>query len=887
MTNKNPNNTKSWSRIVQVSIGMLLALILARLVSFVTQNNLHIDSPDLVYKGSTITINFFPLFLNLVIGGSLGGLLYSMLVDQVLEFPVWTENKEGIKPGFIFEIFLGIVGATIVYAYLFLIARISTNSNDIGILTFVAALVGGYGAKTLLDAVSKKFIEQVETVNLKETLEKRQKVKDIQRLANLQIAEGLQPPKLSELKTNLQTADKTVKERVFAAAREARRLGARVKAYSDRINRTIPIFESLAVSDPTDDRYQAQLGCAFRDALPPELDKAIDKLTEAINRRPTSDDNWHYELDRAVALIQKSFTEPDSDRQDSFLSQQILDDLKTIEKNYGLNRIALEFDEGKTVPIGTWLTNNQAWLKNNPEGSQLLKKGLTDASISQATTSSINIDDFDWENAPENSIIKAVAATYLKKQPVQSSDLSPKQTVFVPVDKEYKLVRYAQLNTPKTNKGTAITPGKTQSNTSIIPQSGLDVIKKFEGYHKKLADGRAQAYPDPGPKGWSLPTIGYGTTRYPNGQPVRQRDIITHEQAEEYLMDYVDKKCRTALEKIATWSQMNDNQRGALYSFAYNLGAGFYKGSGFQSITRVCDSPELWNNKSWVEQQFVKYVKADGKTLPGLVRRRKAEAQLFCTPGNSNSSVTSNNKNLPPVSEVTSAHCLVELDYGAGTWYIWSSHWDLPWVEQTNGTNKKKGVPGKPTHDSPAVQRQIDRLSKYLPAGKVLNLDIKTTYYSQRDNYRDRDRSCNSSSNAMYLDWLKRVTGQPGLNGDNDYLRKVFSRGDTTIHAVQTWALEQYGFRTKWMMDRDLSFVEELIKMGFPVVVNILHRGPISRPKGGHIIMLIGRQDSYWIAHDPYGTLKSDYKNHNGKHSQISEHEFKKRWQGGYRTLRD
>ena len=67
--------------------------------------------------------------------------------------------------------------------------------------------------------------------------------------------------------------------------------------------------------------------------------------------------------------------------------------------------------------------------------------------------------------------------------------------------------------------------------------------------------------------------------------------------------------------------------------------------------------------------------------------------------------------------------------------------------------------------------------------------------------------------------------------------------------------------------------------------VNILHRGSMVKPSGGHIIVLIDRKNGYWIAHDPYGTLESNYKVHNGAHSLISEKEFKARWHGGYRIL--
>lgn len=162
-----------------------------------------------------------------------------------------------------------------------------------------------------------------------------------------------------------------------------------------------------------------------------------------------------------------------------------------------------------------------------------------------------------------------------------------------------------------------------------IPRAGIELIKEFEGYAQALPDGRAKAYADP-LSGWDVPTIGYGTTSYPNGVKVKPGDIINQKQAEDYLIDHVDESCRRALEKIPTWKRMNSNQRGALYSFAYNLGSGFYQGYNFESITRVCDSPDLWNDHRWIAAQFVKYRNPGTSVEEGLRRRRLAEAALFC-----------------------------------------------------------------------------------------------------------------------------------------------------------------------------------------------------------------------------------------------------------------
>lgn len=169
------------------------------------------------------------------------------------------------------------------------------------------------------------------------------------------------------------------------------------------------------------------------------------------------------------------------------------------------------------------------------------------------------------------------------------------------------------------------------SATSTISQRGIDLIKEFEGYAFELPDGRVKAYEDP-IAGWDIPTIGFGTTKYPDGSSVQEGDIISRIEAEEYLNWEVEQRCRPALEKIDTWNKMNENQRGALYSFAFNLGSNFYGDPDFTSITEVCDSPSMWGDKTWIEEQFVKYRNPGSDAEAGLRRRREAEANLFCTP---------------------------------------------------------------------------------------------------------------------------------------------------------------------------------------------------------------------------------------------------------------
>jgi len=195
---------------------------------------------------------------------------------------------------------------------------------------------------------------------------------------------------------------------------------------------------------------------------------------------------------------------------------------------------------------------------------------------------------------------------------------------------DYPRAMTVSLEGPEPSQKPAPPTPPPGSSSGKIPQVGVDLIKEFEGYHEKLPDGRAKAYPD-AIHGWGVPTIGYGTTFYTDGRKVKQGDIITHAEAEEYLIDNIDKSFRPSLERIPTWGQMNDNQRAAIYSFAYNLGADFYGAPGFTSITLVCDSPQRWNEKAWVKEQFVKYRNPGTPAEAGLRRRREAEADLFCS----------------------------------------------------------------------------------------------------------------------------------------------------------------------------------------------------------------------------------------------------------------
>ena len=149
------------------------------------------------------------------------------------------------------------------------------------------------------------------------------------------------------------------------------------------------------------------------------------------------------------------------------------------------------------------------------------------------------------------------------------------------------------------------------SKITKTSSKGIELIKSFEGFY-------AEPYLCPA----NVVTIGYGTTRYPNGKKVTLNDSpITEAVAIEYLKDClikferdVDAFCR---------DDINQNQFDAIVSFCYNVGSSALKSSTLLKKLNV--NP----NDPNLAQEFAKWNKGGGRVLKGLVRRRKAEANLY------------------------------------------------------------------------------------------------------------------------------------------------------------------------------------------------------------------------------------------------------------------
>lgn len=133
---------------------------------------------------------------------------------------------------------------------------------------------------------------------------------------------------------------------------------------------------------------------------------------------------------------------------------------------------------------------------------------------------------------------------------------------------------------------------------------GLDIIKHYEGLE-------LHAYKD----SVGVWTIGYGHTKgvYP-GQ------TITKEQAENFLRDDV-KWAESAVNRLVH-APLNQNQFDALVSWTFNLGSGNLASSTM--LKRL--NAYRFND---VPCEMIRWNRAGGKVLKGLVKRRRSEAILF------------------------------------------------------------------------------------------------------------------------------------------------------------------------------------------------------------------------------------------------------------------
>jgi GH24 family phage-related lysozyme (muramidase) len=143
---------------------------------------------------------------------------------------------------------------------------------------------------------------------------------------------------------------------------------------------------------------------------------------------------------------------------------------------------------------------------------------------------------------------------------------------------------------------------------------GMALIKRFEGCARRRADGRFEAYPDPGTGGdpW---TIGWGAT----GKGIVQGTIWTQAECDARLERDLVRYARDVTRALGD-CPTSQTQFDALVSFHYNTGA-----IAKATLTKLHKAGEF----AGAQAEFGKWVHAGGRRLNGLVRRREAEASLY------------------------------------------------------------------------------------------------------------------------------------------------------------------------------------------------------------------------------------------------------------------
>jgi GH24 family phage-related lysozyme (muramidase) len=360
-----------------------------------------------------------------------------------------------------------------------------------------------------------------------------------------------------------------------------------------------------------------------------------------------------------------------------------------------------------------------------------------------------------------------------------------------------------------------------------LSSKGLQLIKEFEGL--RLTSYFCAA---------NVLTIGYGST----GSHVKPGMTITESEAEKLLQkDLVrfEDSVNTLVKVPLTQGQYD-----ALVSFVFNCGTNAFAKS---TLLRLLNSGDY----KGAAEQFKRWT---NKGLAGLVRRRKAEETLFLS-GN-------------PMAAFDSKKFFDFAQFADSA---------NPKHRAAYDELYKEILALKPellTDEANWVRIYRSSTTVNPPSPSVLNVP----YYSQRDNYRDASRTCFSSSCAMLCKFLKPNS----IKGDDDYIREVFKRGDTTDAVVQVQTLKHFGVTSRFATNLSFSTLDALLAQGIPVPIGILHKGPSSKPSGsGHWIIVIGKEGDNYVCQDPWGALTDSsgvYNSTNGARVKYSKQMLSRRW---------
>jgi len=146
------------------------------------------------------------------------------------------------------------------------------------------------------------------------------------------------------------------------------------------------------------------------------------------------------------------------------------------------------------------------------------------------------------------------------------------------------------------------------ANIFAVSTLAVAMIAAYEGYSQR-------AYDD----GVGVQTVGFGSTRHPDGTPVKAGDTVTPERAVVMLARDADRIWREAARCIGD-VPLTQNEVDAYASLAYNIGAPAFCRSTL--LKKLRQTPPDYAGAC---QEILKWTRAGGRELPGLVKRRQAE----------------------------------------------------------------------------------------------------------------------------------------------------------------------------------------------------------------------------------------------------------------------
>lgn len=152
----------------------------------------------------------------------------------------------------------------------------------------------------------------------------------------------------------------------------------------------------------------------------------------------------------------------------------------------------------------------------------------------------------------------------------------------------------------------------SENNVEVAVEVAASLCRHFEGFVAK---------PYLCPAGYW--TQGYGTVNKPDGSVVKPTDLpISKQTAEMWLTSEIRRVYLPGILQNSPHLAAYPYVLGALTDFAYNLGVPRYRASTLKR--RV-------NESDWeaAVRELKRWNRGGGRVLPGLVRRREAEAQYF------------------------------------------------------------------------------------------------------------------------------------------------------------------------------------------------------------------------------------------------------------------